>query len=127
MKEPMSLEMYAKITAEYSFEKDGDGVQVDHHIVLARYGLNVTQWGEVCGYWSPRVNDPADPSAGPFRALVQSESDRIFGIVRAPPGQAAPKAPAAPAAPVAPVGPVAPVAPAGPVGPVAPVGPAGPC
>lgn len=98
-KEPMSLEQYAKITAEYSFEKDANGVQVDHHIILARYGLNVTQWGEVCGYWTPRVNDPADPSAGPFRALVQSESDRIFGIVRTPPGQAAPKPAAAAAAP----------------------------
>lgn len=98
-KEPMSLEMYAKITAEYSFEKDANGVQVDHHIILARYGLNVTQWGEVCGYWTPRVNDPADPSAGPFRALVQSESDRIFGIVRTPPGQSAPSPAPAAAAP----------------------------
>ena len=96
-KEPMSLQQYAKITAEYSFEKDANGVQVDHHIILARYGLNVTQWGEVSGYWTPRVNDPADPSATTFRALLQSESDRIFGIVRTPPGQSAAKPAAAPA------------------------------
>jgi hypothetical protein len=95
--EPMPLAQYARIVAEYSFEKDAAGQQVDVNLVLARYGMTTTTWGEVTGYWTPKVNDPADPSAGEFRALVQAESDRILGIVRdAKPAAASPAAAPAP-------------------------------
>jgi hypothetical protein len=97
--EPMSLAQYARITAEYSFEKDAAGKQIDHQIVLARYGLNSTTWGEVTGYWTPKVNDPADPAAAEFRALVQAESDRILGIDRGGGGPAPKPAAAAPSSP----------------------------
>lgn len=88
--EPMDLETYARIAAEVSFLKDESGATIPHEVTLARYNLNVTKWGEISGYWVPKVNTPGDPSATKFRELMQKESDRIFGIVR--------DAPAAPSA-----------------------------
>lgn len=97
--EPMTIEMYAKVTAEYSLEKDADGNRVPYDVVLARYGLNTTRWGEVCGYWTPRVNDPADPAtARRWAELVQAESDRILGIKRGPAASAPPPQADAPSA-----------------------------
>lgn len=81
--EPMSIEQYARIAAEGAFEKDPDGNKVDIDVILARYGLNRTTWGEVCGYWVPRHNDPAHPEIHRrFAELTQAESDRILGIDR---------------------------------------------
>jgi hypothetical protein len=91
--EPCTLEHYTKVVAEYSFLKDADGNQVPVDQVLGRYGYDRTSWAEVTGYWTPKVNDPADPAAAKFRELMQAESDRIFGIVREKP--AAEPAPAA--------------------------------
>lgn len=83
--EPMSLEQYTRAVAEYSFEKDADGNRVPTETVLARYGHTVTSWAEVTGYWTPKVNDPADPACASFKGLMQQESDRIFGIDRSAP------------------------------------------
>lgn len=95
---PCTLEEYAKIHSECAFEKDADGVPLTYEKVLPRYGLTVTKWGEYNGYWTPKVNDPADPAMAQWAVLVQKESDRINGIVRDPPKPAAP-APAPAAAP----------------------------
>jgi hypothetical protein len=87
--EPDTLERYARIVAEYSFEKDANGQQVPVDQVLARYGYTVMSWAEVTGYWTPKVNDPKDPSFLRFRELTQAESDRIFGIDRSAAKEAA--------------------------------------
>lgn len=113
--EPCSIELYAKITAEYSFEKGPDGAKVPPPVVFARHGITAAQWNEYTSYWTPKVNDPADPSSGRFPGLVQTESDRILGIVRGAP--AAPAPPASKPAPAAKAPP--PVPPAG-VGSAAP-------
>jgi hypothetical protein len=80
--EPAPIERYARVVAEYSFEKDADGRQIPVDVVLARHGYERAGWSEVTGYWTPRVNDPNDPACGRFRELMQAESDRIFGIDR---------------------------------------------
>ncbi len=80
--EPLDLETYAKVVAEYSFEKDESGQQIPVPTVLARYNLDPVKWNEITSYWTPKVNDMNDPSAAKFRELTQKESDRIFGIQR---------------------------------------------
>ena len=98
--EPMDLASYARIAAELAFLKGPDGGMVDQAGHLATHGLNLTKWGEISGYWVPKVNDPNDPSASTFRVMMQAESDKIFGIVRdAPSAPAAPSASAAPSSP----------------------------
>jgi hypothetical protein len=98
--EPMDLETYARVAAELAFLKGPDGGMVNQEGHLATHGLTLTKWGEISGYWVPKVNDPADPSAGTFRVLMQAESDKIFGIKRdAAPAPSAPSAPASPSAP----------------------------
>lgn len=86
--EPATLEVYAEVVAAYSFEKGPDGSQLPVPDALARHGLTSAQWNEITGYWTPKVNTPADPSAQRFRMLMQAHSDRIFGIVREPQAQA---------------------------------------
>jgi hypothetical protein len=106
--EPLSLETYARIVNEYSFEKDAHGVRVEVSAVLARYGLDLASWSEITGYWTPKVNDMNDPAARLFRELSQAESDRIFGTVRvesAPAANVAPNEPRATPSPDAPVTP----------------------
>ncbi|HMV67447.1 MAG TPA: hypothetical protein PKA64_11400 [Myxococcota bacterium] len=97
--EPCDLETYTRIAAELAFLKDEQGVQIAQEVTLARHGLNVTKWGEISGYWVPKVNTPTDPSATRFRELMQQESDRIFGIDRGAPKAAPTASPAASAAP----------------------------
>lgn len=80
--EPCTLELFTRISAEYSFLKDAEGNKVPFEQVFASHGITGAQWNEYTSYWTPKVNDPADPSAGPFRVLMQQESDRIFGIKR---------------------------------------------
>ncbi len=79
---PCSLELYAKISTAYSYEQDADGNQVPPEQIFARHGISAAKWNEYTGYWTPKVNDPADPAAAEFRTLVQAESDAIFGIHR---------------------------------------------
>jgi hypothetical protein len=85
--EPATLERYATVVAEYSFEKDPDGKQIPVDTVLARHGYDRARWSEVTGYWTPKVNDPSDAACARFRELMQSESDRIFGIDRGASGE----------------------------------------
>lgn len=80
--EPCTLEVYTRISAEYSFLKDAQGNKVPFEQVFANHGITGAQWNEYTSYWTPKVNDPADPSAQTFRVLMQQESDRIFGIKR---------------------------------------------
>lgn len=80
--EPCTLELYTRISAEYSFLKDAQGNKVPFEQVFANHGITGAQWNEYTSYWTPKVNDPADPSAQTFRVLMQQESDRIFGIKR---------------------------------------------
>jgi hypothetical protein len=82
--EPVSLEEFARITAEYSFRKDPNDSdkQINYEVVLQENGLNTTKWSEITAYWTPKVNDPADPAAAKFRELIQQNSDRIFGVQR---------------------------------------------
>lgn len=81
---PATLEQYTLVVAAYSFEKDAHGNQLPVADALARFGFTAPQWNEITGYWTPKVNDPADPAASEFRTRMQAESDRIFGIVRTP-------------------------------------------
>ena len=87
---PSTLAEYATIHAAIAWEKGPDGSPLGLDAVLARSGLSVTRWGEINGYWTPKVNDPADPAAGEFRQRIQEESDRLHGITRG--GKAAPAA-----------------------------------
>ncbi|MCP4805160.1 MAG: DUF4870 domain-containing protein [Proteobacteria bacterium] len=79
---PCTIELYAEISTSYSYEQDAAGVQVAPAVVFARHGITAAQWSEYTGYWTPKVNDPLDPSSKKFPGLVQAESDRIFGIHR---------------------------------------------
>ena len=80
--EPIDIETYAKVVAEYSFEKDDAGQQIPVPVVLTRYNLDPTKWNEITSYWTPKINDQNDPAAAKFRELLQKESDRILGITR---------------------------------------------
>jgi len=80
--EPSTLEFYAHVSAEYSFRKDANGKQISYEVIFKENNLTQTQWNEITSYWTPKVNDPSDPSATKFAELVQKESDRIFGIRR---------------------------------------------
>jgi hypothetical protein len=90
--EPCPLETYAKIHAGMAFRKDPLGNKIHYMLVLAEHGMAQPLWLECEGYWTPRVgadtilgqpNAQFDPElAQRFRALMQSESDRIQGIVR---------------------------------------------
>lgn len=80
--EPCTLELFTVISAEYSFLKDAAGNKVPFEQVFASHGITGVQWNEYTSYWTPKVNDPADPDASRFRVLMQAESDRIFGIKR---------------------------------------------
>lgn len=86
-KEPCTIELYAKVKAQMAFRKGPDGQQINYHLVLAEHGYHHQSWIECEGYWTPRVATDTDPKfdaaqAATFRALVQKESDVIFGIVR---------------------------------------------
>jgi hypothetical protein len=88
--EPCTLELYTKIHAEMAFRKDpsDSNKQIDYNIVLAENGYTHQSWLECESYWTPRVGAPDqakwDPIQGAkFRELMQKESDRIVGIVRA--------------------------------------------
>lgn len=90
--EPCSLETYAKIHAEMAYRKDPMGNKIHYMLVLAENGMSQPLWLECEGYWTPRVG--ADTILGQpnaqfvpelaqrFRVLMQSESDRVQGIVR---------------------------------------------
>lgn len=85
--EPCSLETYAKVHAEMAYRKGADGQKIDYNLVLAEHGYTHQSWLECEGYWTPRVAGGYDPSYDPaqaarFAALVQEESDRIFGATR---------------------------------------------
>ena len=85
--EPASLETYTRIHAEMAFRKDEEGNQIDYNRVLEENGFTHQSWLEVEGYWTPIVGAPDQPKWDPvlgqkFRELMQSESDKIFGIVR---------------------------------------------
>lgn len=90
--EPCTIEKYTQIKAEMALKKDPEtGQQIDFNKVLEENGYNITKWGEVEGYWTPRVGDPNDPRTGQFfnaedaakfRELYQKEADKINGIVR---------------------------------------------
>ena len=80
--EPGPIELYAHVSAEYSFRKDAAGQQISYEVVLQENNMTQAQWSELTSYWTPKVNDPNDPAAAKFRELVQQESDRIFGIKR---------------------------------------------
>lgn len=89
---PGPLETYAKVHAEMAYKKDANGNQVDYMTVLADNGFTQPKWLEMENYWTARVvNDPTKPELAPqfdeadsmkFKQLIQSESDRINGIVR---------------------------------------------
>lgn len=88
-KEPCSLELYSKIHAQMAFRKDAadPSKKIDYNIVLAENGYVHQNWLECESYWGPRVISDKDPKynaeqATKFRALLQEESDKIFGIVR---------------------------------------------
>jgi hypothetical protein len=86
-KEPCTLELYAKVHAEMAYRKGPDGQKINYHLVLAEHGYHHQSWLECEGYWTPRVASDQDPKFDPaqavrFRALMQAESDRIFGITR---------------------------------------------
>ncbi len=90
--EPCTLELYAKIHAEMANRKDPLGNKIHYMLVLAEHGMSQPLWLECEGYWTPRVG--ADTILGApnpkydadlaqrFRVLIQSESDRVNGIVR---------------------------------------------
>lgn len=80
--EPLDLETYTKIVAEYSFEKDANGALVPASTIIARYGLDQTKWNEITAYWTPKVANGSDPAHAKFAELMQKESDRILGIQR---------------------------------------------
>ncbi|MFZ5636192.1 MAG: hypothetical protein ACOY82_06345 [Pseudomonadota bacterium] len=90
--EPCTLEVYAKIHAEMAHRKDPLGNKIHYMLVLAEHGMSQPLWLECEGYWTPRVgadtilgepNPKFDPElAQRFRVLMQSESDRVNGIVR---------------------------------------------
>lgn len=90
--EPCPLETYAKIHAEMAFRKDPLGNKIHYMLVLAEHGMPQPLWLECEGYWTPRVgadtilgqpNPQFDPEqAQRFRAMMQTESDRVLGIVR---------------------------------------------
>ncbi len=79
---PCTLEQYAEISASYSFERDAQDNKIPPEQIFARHGISTVQWHEFTGYWTPRVNDPADPVSAQFPQLIQAESDKIFGIYR---------------------------------------------
>jgi hypothetical protein len=91
-KEPCSIEDFARIKAAMSLKKDdATGEKIDFNKILEEEGYTVTKWGEVEGYWTPRIADPDDPRTGQFfnaedatkfRELYQKESDKIAGIER---------------------------------------------
>ncbi|MEO5927950.1 MAG: hypothetical protein ABIO72_04475 [Patescibacteria group bacterium] len=80
--EPLDIETYTKVVAEYSFEKDASGNLVPAATILARHGFDQTKWNEITSYWTPKVSNGADPSHAKFAELMQKESDRILGIQR---------------------------------------------
>jgi hypothetical protein len=80
--EPASLERYARVIAEYAFVKDEDGRQLPLDHVLQVFGYDRRTWSAITSYWTPKVNDQADPSCERFRERMQAESDRIFGLER---------------------------------------------
>jgi hypothetical protein len=82
-KEPCSLEEYARIHCDLGFRKDANDPekQIDREIVFKENGINMTKWGEWNSYWTPKVSTPGELH-DKFSALVQQNSDRIFGIVR---------------------------------------------
>ena len=81
---PMSLEDFARISADAAFRKDPVDLskQINLEIILVENDITRAQWLECNTYWSPRVNDPNDPASSKFRELMQQNSDRIFGIQR---------------------------------------------
>lgn len=89
---PCTLEFYAKVHAEMAYAKDPMGNRKNHHLVLAENGTHHQAWLECEGYWTPKVGAPEilgqhNPQFDPalhqkFAGLMQSESDRIHGIVR---------------------------------------------
>ncbi len=91
-KEPCTLEFYAKVHAEMANLKDATGAKMNHHLVLAQNGTHHQAWIECEGFWTPQVGAPTiggqpNPKFNPelsqkFAALIQSEADRINGIVR---------------------------------------------
>lgn len=91
-KEPCTLEFYTKVHAEMAYSKDVMGNPKNHHLVFAENGTHQQAWIECEGYWTPIVGAPEilgqpNPKFNPelkakFSALMQTESDRINGIVR---------------------------------------------
>ena len=74
-----------------ALKKDDAGEKIDFNKVLEEESYTVTKWGEVEGYWTPRIADPNDPRTGQFyveedakkfRELYQKEADIINGIER---------------------------------------------
>ena len=90
--EPCPLETCAKIHAEMAFRKDPLGNKIHYMLVLAEHGMQQPRWLECEGYWTPRVagdtilgqpNPQFDPElAQRFRVMMQTEGDRVQGIVR---------------------------------------------
>jgi hypothetical protein len=86
---PCTLELYTRVHAEMAYRRDPLGNKIDYRLVLAEHGFEHQRWLACESYWTPRVAtvpgseaklDVAD--AARFRALLQHETDRIFGIVR---------------------------------------------
>lgn len=87
--EPCTLEVFAKVHAEMAYRKDPANPEqkINYLVVLGEHGYTHQQWLECEGYWTPRVSDDKSPQFSmdlhqKFAALIQAESDRIFGIKR---------------------------------------------
>lgn len=91
--EPCTLEQYVKAKAAMALKKDpaDPTKQLDFQIVVAQAGFTMGQWGEIEGYWTPRIGSNTDErtkeffneaAAMKFRELFQIEADIIKGIVR---------------------------------------------
>ena len=95
VKEPCTIEMYAKVHAEMAFRKDPNdpNKKIDYMVVVQENGFTQGQWLECENYWTPVVTSDAKLPAemqqrfnpeksAKFAELMQKESDRIQGIQR---------------------------------------------
>lgn len=88
-KEPISLEDYAKLTADVNFKRDpkDSSRKLGHEAILKEYGYTQAQFLEFNTYWAEIVGEAKSPRFDhakhqKFAEIIQKRSDELLGIER---------------------------------------------
>lgn len=86
--EPITLEKYAEIKAAMMFGKDAAGNKQNVHVILAKFGYQITEWGTIETYWTSRVakdehgriiDNYTEEYGQKFAALMQEHANKYGG------------------------------------------------